>query len=115
MKGKHADKMVQMLERSSNKEETFMKQMHDMLETNKKKYDQNLQTDWFCRVYADCAQMCIKKDEAAHSISELRDVEKICSKMCIRKHYRAYKLYESLEGKIFKAFVDDNNIDYEAM
>ena len=35
--------------------------------------------------------------------------------MCMRKHYKAYKLYESLEGKIFKSFVEDNNIDYEAM
>ena len=40
LKGKHADKMTQMLEKSSNKEETFMKQIADMLEANKKKYDQ---------------------------------------------------------------------------
>ncbi len=77
------------------------------LQQNKTNYDRQLYSDWITRVYERCGESCIKQDLGSNSISELRDVEKICGKNCIRKYDRIYKLYDALEGKILTAYCED--------
>ena len=45
--------------------------------------------------------------------SQLRDVEKLCAQNCVRKHERGYKLYSSIEDKIFESHMESTGMDPE--
>ena len=62
-------------------------------------------------MYQRCQSSCIKGDVGAHSINELREVEKQCGKNCIRKYDKVYKLYDNFEPKVLISYVEDNKID----
>lgn len=44
---------------------------------------------------------------------KMREVEKQCARNCIRKFDKAYKLFDSIEQRIFEDYMKDANIDPE--
>ena len=53
----------------------------------------------------------MKNEDGSHSVSELREVEKVCGRNCIRKFDKIYKLYDKLEGKILEDFIEESGVD----
>lgn len=92
----------------------YQSEIMSALEENKKKYDRQLYADWIVKVYNRCMTACMKpeqKDEEDQEAFKLREVEKQCARNCIRKYDRSYKLFDSVEKRIFDQYMQDQNID----
>lgn len=115
MKGQHTEKMQGMFSTKSRSSESHHKDIMQTLEENKKKYDRQLYSDWIVKVYNRCTGVCLKpsqqNEDEAQDAFKLREVEKQCARNCLRKYDRSYKLFESVEQKIFTQYMEDQNID----
>ena len=100
--------------------------MVNMLDENKKNYDNQLYSDWVMKIYDRCRVSCIanpalNRARAATSAEELDDKmtfnmeqqEQNCGKNCLRKYDKIYKLYTNMEPHILQSYMDDAEIDQE--
>ena len=77
--------------------ENAQKNLLEVLQNNKAKYDKGLFADWIVKAYSKCSQDCLITPQ----MSDLSQREKECATNCLRKYEKGYKLYEHTENVIF--------------
>ena len=88
-----------MFDKTGSKAQNFQEKMMASLSENKKKYDQQLYSDWLSQAYDLCSGSCLRYNDGKN-LPELRNIEKLCGRNCIRKFDKVYKLYEKMEQNI---------------
>merc|ERR1712166_549678 len=102
-----------MFDKSGSKAESFQTQLFNSLNENKKKYDQQLYSDWLAMAYEKCSQSCLRVQEGKQ-LSELHNIETLCGRNCIRKFDKVYRLYDKLELNILEKYCDDEKLDVKS-
>ena len=124
IQGMHNDTMQGMFDSKNNKAESMQNKLINTLEQNKERYNRGLYADWILRVYDKCSLACLHsrkskiiKDtlrQEAHDLEltgQLEAYEKQCGKNCIRKYDKVYRLFESQETNVLRAFCEEQGID----
>ena len=100
MGGKDKGKMNAMFDTRGKETESFQKNLDQVIDDNRRRYDRQLLSDWIVAVFRRCTLECIQPiNVGAYGQkintfdTNVNDVEKICAQNCVRKHEKAYKLY----------------------
>ena len=65
-----------MFDKTGSKAESFQERLMTTLAENKKKYDQQLFSDWLAQAYDKCSSACLRTHDGKQ-IAELRNIEKL--------------------------------------
>ena len=120
MGGKDRNQMNLMFDTRGRETEQFQKNLDQVIEDNRRRYDRQLLSDWIVKVFKRCTVECLQPTNVGRFgqtanmyDSNIQDLEKICAQNCVRKHERAYKLYSSIEDDIFVKHMQDAGVDPE--
>ena len=79
-----------------------------LLAENKREFLRETYGDWMIDVFKRCTDRCLRP---SLDTDQLKEVEKRCALNCVRKHDKSFKMFDSIEDKIFNKLSEDWGFD----